>query len=179
MCIDNSGDQLNAAAPPAPVLQELSPVQFALAAQPSASTSCLEHSAPTSEEAVRRAPSTCHGSRKSWPLVYTLPTVPARIHEGLRRASSLVDLDQSTERCLVRVLFEDMVQYTLLVFPFNVSVLTRNRITIRPLLIAWDFGRRMLLIMYWVLKMYRLMSTVRVYCTPKNNFLKQYLKSAG
>jgi hypothetical protein len=48
---------------------------------------------------------------KTWPLVYTLPPIPRRIHADLVAAKSIIEVNLTTQHLLIRVLYEDMIQY--------------------------------------------------------------------
>ena len=48
-----------------------------------------------------------------WPLVYQLPRIPPSILAVLVNAKSSVDLDISTQRLVVRLRYDNMVQYTM------------------------------------------------------------------
>jgi len=67
---------------------------------PSPSTSAASTSGPAS-------------ATKMWPDVYSLPQIPQLLHNELRGAKSIVDASSSALHKFVRVLFDDMSQYTL------------------------------------------------------------------
>ncbi len=50
-----------------------------------------------------------------WPLVYCLPTISQQLRGELERAETIVDISASTLHRFVRLLYEDIIQYTLLV----------------------------------------------------------------
>ncbi|XP_065676192.1 uncharacterized protein LOC136092275 isoform X2 [Hydra vulgaris] len=50
---------------------------------------------------------------KSFPTVYCLPMLPKHLTAALEKASSKADLDVSSERQLIRVVYDDLLQYSL------------------------------------------------------------------
>jgi hypothetical protein len=52
-------------------------------------------------------------SSSRWPDVYSLPTFPKQLQDDLHKAASLVSVDSSVLHQVIRVLYEDIVQYTI------------------------------------------------------------------
>ena len=52
-------------------------------------------------------------SHKEGPFVYELPVMPGNIVAELQAAKSVLVLKASTYRGVIRLLYEDMIQYTL------------------------------------------------------------------
>ena len=48
-----------------------------------------------------------------WPHVYELPRMPATIMAELEKAQFVLALTPSTYHAVVRILYEDLLQYTL------------------------------------------------------------------
>lgn len=49
--------------------------------------------------------------RREWPDVYVLPTFPNKLRSVLESAKSAVSLDTTTQHAVIRILFEDMMEY--------------------------------------------------------------------
>jgi hypothetical protein len=52
-------------------------------------------------------------SPRLFPAVYSLPTLPKQLAAVLEKANSKADLDVSSERQLIRILYDDLLQYSL------------------------------------------------------------------
>ncbi|XP_065683563.1 uncharacterized protein LOC105845301 isoform X2 [Hydra vulgaris] len=50
---------------------------------------------------------------QQFPIVYCLPKLPKSLKAALEKASSKADLDMSSERQLIRVVYDDLLQYSL------------------------------------------------------------------
>jgi hypothetical protein len=50
---------------------------------------------------------------KKWPLIYELPQMPSCLVTELQHATSILGLSTTTYHSVIRVLYEDMLQYTL------------------------------------------------------------------
>ena len=59
-----------------------------------------------------------------WPLVYDLPPFPGDLHRTLMQARSTSEITAATHRLVIRILYEQIVQYTLLVFFYFLKLIT-------------------------------------------------------
>lgn len=61
----------------------------------------------------------------TWPAVYSLPAMPLTLLEKLGAAKSIITLERTSMMDTVRILYQDMMQYTLLVF-FQCDITEQN-----------------------------------------------------
>lgn len=52
-------------------------------------------------------------SGRTWPDVYHLPDIPKRISDSLQQADCITNADTTAVHQLIRLLFDDVAQYTL------------------------------------------------------------------
>ena len=50
---------------------------------------------------------------KTWPVIYELPVMPSHVTHELQSAQNVCNLSASAYHSVVRILYEDMLHYTL------------------------------------------------------------------